>query len=337
MRKLGIQDSLKLNKESVKNLEISCLKEKYSATFMVLPEFVHIILEELFFSDTDAFYLFRETLTHSLNVSTTIGNLAKHNKKDDSYICKLMTSALLHDLGKAFIDPSILYKPGQLDSEEKLVVCNHLPEGIAGLYEFLSIFDIDMDYLRLIIDSIEGHHDYSDNGNNFKKFDKETLPEYLKWLRVVDDLDAVSSARSYKEAKGPDEAFKILHKGYLINHLKNSAKQSHNQYTDLVTALDFYDKADEKDNKKLRDYIFEEISNIISGNIELEQYSEIDILTELQIMYNNDPSTIIYYTDAENSTDVAKKCYEYRQEIINELDTPEQDSSDNELTLRPGA
>lgn len=104
----------------------------------------------------------------------------------------MQKAALLHDIGKAFIPPEILNKPGKLNDYERQVVDKHAQIG----YEVLKTSGVDTPVLELV----KNHHNYSKNN-----------PALVQILQISDIFSALKEHRSYKEPFSDKQALDILY------------------------------------------------------------------------------------------------------------------------------
>lgn len=143
------------------------------------------------------------TYFHSVNVavlSIVIGISLGLNKLD---LYKLGIGALLHDIGKVFIDKEILSKQGSLNEEELKIIKTH---SFLGFQHVKNNFDVSISSYMAILD----HHEKFDGTGypNQKAGDKISL--YGRIVAVADVYDALISDRPYRKALSPSEAMEYL-------------------------------------------------------------------------------------------------------------------------------
>ncbi|MBM4422029.1 MAG: HD-GYP domain-containing protein [Chloroflexi bacterium] len=104
--------------------------------------------------------------------------------------------AMLHDVGKAHVDRSILLKPGPLTPEEQIVVRKHPQHGhdmLAPIPGFKDSLDVPL-----------YHHERWDGYGYPRGLKGEAIPLAARLFAVVDVWDALRAARPYSPP-WPDE------------------------------------------------------------------------------------------------------------------------------------
>lgn len=131
-------------------------------------------------------------------IAKAIGRQMKLSKEK---LENLKISALLHDLGEMDL-PEIINKPGNLTDEEFNLVKKH-PE---NAYNILK----DINYLKPIGKIILQHHERLDGSGYPYKLKGSQIMLEAKILAVADDLEAMTSNRSYRSALSLKSALRIL-------------------------------------------------------------------------------------------------------------------------------
>jgi HD-GYP domain-containing protein (c-di-GMP phosphodiesterase class II) len=133
------------------------------------------------------------TYAHSVNVCTIaliIGAALKMSRSDLEY---LGISALLHDIGKMFIDSQILNKPGSLDPDEYEQVKKHTRDG----YELLK----DKICISFISSHVAFQHHEREDGSGYPRgLTGDRIHRFAKIVAVADVYDAMTSHRVYRKA-----------------------------------------------------------------------------------------------------------------------------------------
>ncbi|HWO95130.1 MAG TPA: HD-GYP domain-containing protein [Bacillus sp. (in: firmicutes)] len=144
--------------------------------------------------------------THSLNVTIYACQLAIENGLPLKNIEEIGLGAMLHDVGKMFISPEILNKPGKLTNEEYEHVKSH-PE--LGFEILRKIHEIPLTAAHCALQ----HHERIDGFGYPRGLKGDKIHRYAKILSVADVFDAVTSHRVYRRGMLPHKAFEILYAG----------------------------------------------------------------------------------------------------------------------------
>lgn len=143
------------------------------------------------------------TYRHCINVcvlSTIIGIGLGMNKND---LIDLSVAALLHDLGKLLIDPTILNKPGRLTDEEFDLIRQHSTVS----YEYIK----DHYAISSTTKAAVLYHHENEDGSGYpcqKKGNEVHI--FAKIIHVADVYDALTSNRTYKKAYAVSEVVEYL-------------------------------------------------------------------------------------------------------------------------------
>lgn len=110
--------------------------------------------------------------------------------------------ALLHDIGKMAVPDHILRKPGKLDPDEWDVVKEH-PAKAKELLE-------SIEYLQPALDIPYSHHENWDGTGYPLGVKGEDIPLPVRIFAVVDNWDALTSNRPYRDAWSEDKVIKYI-------------------------------------------------------------------------------------------------------------------------------
>lgn len=133
------------------------------------------------------------TCTHSLNVAILSIVLAMGMGMSHADKLGIGTGALLHDIGKVFVDKRILQKNGPLTEEEFFTVKKHPMDGFNYISKRYKIS-------RGSCNTIMDHHEkYDGSGYPCGKMGTD-ISLYGRICAVADVYDALSSKRPYREA-----------------------------------------------------------------------------------------------------------------------------------------
>ncbi len=143
------------------------------------------------------------TYTHSVNVSVLGLLFAKYLGLDGGEMQVFGTGLLLHDVGKTQIDPAIINKKERLSDEEFARIKMHVDLGAdmlkqTGNVDSTSFFPI-----------MQHHEKYNGKGypNGLKG---DAIHKYGRIAGIIDVYDALTTQRSYSDARKPFAALKIM-------------------------------------------------------------------------------------------------------------------------------
>jgi putative nucleotidyltransferase with HDIG domain len=145
------------------------------------------------------------TYTHSVNVcifSLALADRVGVNGKAE--IHTLGTGALLHDIGKARIPTDIIEKPGTLTNAEMMIVRRHPQYGFEIIINS-NVIPHDAHF------PILQHHE-RENGTGYPHaLQSKDIHKYSKIVAIADVFDAMTTKRSYREAKDAFPALKEMY------------------------------------------------------------------------------------------------------------------------------
>lgn len=140
---------------------------------------------------------------HSVNVavlSAMMGASCNMNKEE---LDILTTAALLHDVGKRFVEEDVLNVRRSLTDEERIMIVQHPKLG----YDFLVE---NFDFLPEVYDSVLEHHEwYNGCGYPMRRSGSE-IPIYARIIKLADVYDALTSKLPYHEPVPPSEAVEYI-------------------------------------------------------------------------------------------------------------------------------
>lgn len=143
------------------------------------------------------------TYFHSVNVGILSAVIGAHYGMDEYELRILTTAALLHDIGKKFLEIDILNARRALTEEERRIVLQHPKLG----YEFLrDNFDFAPEvYLGVL----EHHECYNGEGYPMRKSGDE-ISIYGRIIKLADVYDAMVSKRPYRDPMPPADAIEYM-------------------------------------------------------------------------------------------------------------------------------
>lgn len=179
------------------------LKEDYLNTIRVLATAVEA---------KDAY-----TEGHSYRVSKIARLIAEELSADETFIEDIEISGILHDIGKIGIYDKILTKRGKLSDEEYRIIQSHPEIGS----KIISPIDLS----QTITDGVHLHHKRFDLKGYPETVEIDELPLSAGIIGVADAVDAMTSTRSYSQAKTIDYAIEevMRHSGTQFHPVAASA------------------------------------------------------------------------------------------------------------------
>lgn len=162
------------------------------------------------------------TRQHSENVAALTCRICEylHCNKGFTEYCTIC--AYLHDIGKIFIPPEVLQKPGKLTEEEYDIMKTHTTIG----YEMC----MKDPKLRPYAAGPYYHHEAL-NGTGYPRgLTKKDIPYEGQIIRVADEFDAIVSKRQYKSHIGISDTLKII----IDNTKSNEPIKSSNVLEELI-------------------------------------------------------------------------------------------------------
>ena len=143
------------------------------------------------------------TYMHSVAVSGLMVALANRMGMDELFVRQAAMAGLLHDLGKAKMDPAILNKPGKLTDEEFA----HMQAHPRASYDMLVQAE-DMD--DVVLDACLHHHERIDGRGYPDRLMGEQIGILARMTAICDVYDAITSNRPYKNGWPPAESLRRM-------------------------------------------------------------------------------------------------------------------------------
>ena len=219
------------------------------------------------------------TFQHSLNVtiySLAIGTKLKMSEKE---LADLGVGAMLHDIGKIFIDKDILQKSDRLTDEEFKVMKSHTQLG----FDFIRKMT---DLPAVVAHCAYQHHERLDGSGYPRGMKGNGIHKYAKIIGIADVFDAITSNRVYREAMLPHVGLEILYAGAvnifdrdMVEAFKGSIVAYPNGLT--VELNDYRTGVVVKQNKHICDRPIVEI--ISESNEQLKTPYQVDLSKEMNL------------------------------------------------------
>jgi HD-GYP domain-containing protein (c-di-GMP phosphodiesterase class II) len=124
---------------------------------------------------------------------------------DEEQIHKIYLAGLLHDIGKIGIDEAVLRKEGPLTKEELERIRRHpsIGAGILGAIK----------QMREVVPGVLCHHERVDGKGYPNGLAGDQIPLIGKIVGLADSFDAMTSKRTYREARSVEQALEEIAKG----------------------------------------------------------------------------------------------------------------------------
>ncbi|MFN2359003.1 MAG: HD-GYP domain-containing protein, partial [Desulfotignum sp.] len=111
-------------------------------------------------------------------------------------------AGFFHDLGKIKIPRNVINKKGKLDNLEYVIIQSHTAYSASLMFE--------SKLPRTSMQMMLYHHENEDGSGYPCGLKQDQIPVLAKICHIADVFDALTSKRSYKPAKTPFEALKIM-------------------------------------------------------------------------------------------------------------------------------
>ena len=139
---------------------------------------------------------------HSQKVARYAVLVAQAMEMSAQEIEEIRLGALLHDVGKVGIPEAILNKAGPLDASEWDTMKSHTILGDKLLSPLAA-----MERIRLMV---RHHHEFMDGSGYPDRLLGDEIPQGARLVAIADAYDTITSERTYKKPRTPEEAFREL-------------------------------------------------------------------------------------------------------------------------------
>ena len=200
------------------------------------------------------------TRRHSENVADLTCRICEYLHCNKAFTEYTTICAYLHDIGKLFVPPEVLQKPGKLTDEEYEIIKKHTTDGYN-----LCMKDPQ---LRPYAAGPYYHHEALNGSGYPQGLTKKDIPYEGQIIRVADEYDAIVSKRQYKSHIGISDTLGILVENTLPKVPQNS---------DDLKAVSLNAKLG-KNNPKIVKALFK----VVIDNIEYEIYCTNNYINDLK-------------------------------------------------------
>ncbi|MHB1128106.1 MAG: HD-GYP domain-containing protein [Bacillota bacterium] len=143
----------------------------------------------------------RETFKHSIEVARLSARLALRLRMDQEEVMNIGVGALLHDLGKTTINPTLLNKPEKLSRKEWAFMRAHTTHGVNMLKSYL--------WSDSLLPVVAQHHERWD-GSGYHGKAGEGIPLPARIVGLADAYEAMTSPRPYQPARTHEESWEEI-------------------------------------------------------------------------------------------------------------------------------
>jgi HD-GYP domain-containing protein (c-di-GMP phosphodiesterase class II) len=130
--------------------------------------------------------------------------LAEEESLEEEQVHRIYLAGLLHDIGKIGIDEAVLRKKGKLTEQEYECIRKHPSIGAGILREIKQMNDI--------VPGVLYHHERIDGKGYPGGFKGEQIPLIGKIVGLADGFDAMTSRRTYRDARNVEQALAEIKK-----------------------------------------------------------------------------------------------------------------------------
>ncbi|MFC4061423.1 HD-GYP domain-containing protein [Planomonospora corallina] len=145
------------------------------------------------------------TRGHCTRVSRASGMIAEEIGMGSERLRAIRYAGMLHDVGKLGVPTKVLQKEGPLTEEEFAAIQLHPMRGLEIVR--------GIDFLDEAFAGIMHHHERQDGKGYPMGLAGDEIPEFARIIAVADAFDAMTSDRSYRNARPVEVAAQELRKG----------------------------------------------------------------------------------------------------------------------------
>jgi|GEM_PF-6477494 len=145
--------------------------------------------------------------THPVNVTMFAILIGLGMNRTDQQLYALGQAALLHDIGKYWLDQKLVSKTDQLSSAERRVLERHVEFGVDAL---LGQRAHALGLGSEVIAAVHAHHERWDGKGYPRGLKKTKIPLAARILSVADAYETMTTDRPYRSRRLPGEAYREI-------------------------------------------------------------------------------------------------------------------------------
>lgn len=204
------------------------------------------------------------TRRHCEHVANLTCRLCEYLGMDQGFTVYCTICAYLHDVGKIFIPPAVLQKPGKLTQEEYEIMKTHTIIG----YKMC----VKDEALRPYAAGTLYHHEALNGSGYPNGVTAKDIPYEAQIIRVADEYDAITSKRQYKTHVGTIETLQML-----IEETKPSVPNSLSLNPKTLVEKTHLGKIDKKILKALFKVCYDDIEYEIAARTNYIEFLKKDL------------------------------------------------------------
>lgn len=123
----------------------------------------------------------------------------------------ICTGALLHDIGKIYINKNILNKKEKLNKDDRCLIELHSQTGYLDIKQYC--------LNKAVLDIVHHHHERLDGSGYPEKIYGDEISLLTQLVSIADVFDALTSNRIYREKLSYKKAFEIMEEDRGLNQV----------------------------------------------------------------------------------------------------------------------
>lgn len=172
----------KLCMKNIKDIALNIIKDKYT------KDFQYSLGEDVF-----------EHCSRTCDIALQIAEVYGFNLQQK---IDLATGALLHDIGKSYVNQDVLNKAKKLTQDDRTLIECHPQYGFWILKQ--------LDFNRTVVDIVYHHHERLDGSGYPQKLRGHKIDILTQIVSAADVYEALTADRVYHKKRSKEEALKIM-------------------------------------------------------------------------------------------------------------------------------